>query len=244
MMTWKRKYLGLNDIAPEWRIYYDFGGQQLIDSRLHVLVTCPSCGSQRWKLVHSVRNAQTPRCRSCSSHLVNIGKVVTEAQKEKQRKAMTGRKCPQRCKPPLPDKICEWCNKPFPLSRKRPKKENENRRFCNLDCWYEYIRAAPENHPTYKGGYEPYYGPNWPQQARKARQRDRVCQSCGKTPKENGRALDVHHIISFPEFGIAHYKEANHLSNLVSSCQGCHPSLEWGIIPIQMPLGLDVISVP
>ncbi|MGH2813330.1 MAG: HNH endonuclease signature motif containing protein [Actinomycetota bacterium] len=48
------------------------------------------------------------------------------------------------------------------------------------------------------------------------RQRDEVCRSCGKTPEENGRALDVHHISPY------RYSGDHSLENLVALCRSCH----------------------
>jgi 5-methylcytosine-specific restriction endonuclease McrA len=53
-----------------------------------------------------------------------------------------------------------------------------------------------------------------------------VCQECGCTPEESGRALSVHHIRPFKNFGIAHHEEANALTNLTSLCHTCHASRE------------------
>jgi 5-methylcytosine-specific restriction endonuclease McrA len=66
-------------------------------------------------------------------------------------------------------------------------------------------------------------GPNWRDQARQARHRDRyTCQHCQRTEADLGYRLDVHHIIPFNRFGLARYKEANSLRNLVSLCHSCH----------------------
>lgn len=84
-----------------------------------------------------------------------------------------------------------------------------------------------ESNFNWKGGYEPYYGPNWRQQRRNARARDKyTCQRCGVTEKDLGRQLDVHHKIRFGNFGIKRYKEANRLENLISLCYTCHTTVE------------------
>jgi 5-methylcytosine-specific restriction endonuclease McrA len=57
-----------------------------------------------------------------------------------------------------------------------------------------------DKNPAWNGGYEPYYGPNWKEQRRKALKRDRnTCQECGAT--ETDKEHDVHHIIPFRKFG-------------------------------------------
>lgn len=74
--------------------------------------------------------------------------------------------------------------------------------------------------PNWRGGYAPYYGPNWREQARQARKRDGyTCQDCGKV--QHRPALDVHHLVARQEFG-ADYVAANELANLITLCKSCH----------------------
>jgi len=85
------------------------------------------------------------------------------------------------------------------------------------------------DNPAWKGGYDPYYGPNWKEQRRKALDRDNgTCQGCGRTASDLGQRPDVHHITPFREFD--DYEEANKLSNLVCLCRSCHG--EWEGIPL------------
>lgn len=80
-------------------------------------------------------------------------------------------------------------------------------------------RLLGENNPNWKGGYAPYYGPDWYFQKKLARKRDKhLCQLCGI--EENGRKHDVHHIISRRDFD--DYKKANKLENLITLCISCH----------------------
>ena len=93
-------------------------------------------------------------------------------------------------------------------------------RFCGTACWYVFIRAHPEQHPTFRGGREPYYGPNWREQARHARARDgHTCCHCGH--HQTRPLLDVHHIRPRREFD-GDYIAANQLSNLITLCKSCH----------------------
>lgn len=79
--------------------------------------------------------------------------------------------------------------------------------------------------PAWKGGYEPYYGPNWHEQRRKALIRDNfTCQRC--FGKRDGR-LEVHHIVPFRLF--RSYIEANRLENLLTHCIRCHREVEWEV---------------
>jgi hypothetical protein len=95
----------------------------------------------------------------------------------------------------------------------------------------EASELAGKNHPNWKGGYEPYYGPNWYEQRRRALERDDYsCQACGVTKQELGQNPDVHHITPFREFvdddGNADYEAANDLDNLMAVCRSCHAEIE------------------
>jgi len=67
------------------------------------------------------------------------------------------------------------------------------------------------------------YGPNWPEQRRRALERDGYrCQRCG-APHDPRRPLQVHHIRPFRTFGYVPgentaYLEANRLENLITLC--------------------------
>ena len=70
------------------------------------------------------------------------------------------------------------------------------------------------------------YGPNWPLQREKARERDRfLCQICGGT--EVDVSHHVHHKIPFRTF--AAYEQANRLTNLVTLCSVCHRRAEQAV---------------
>lgn len=108
-------------------------------------------------------------------------------------------------------------------------KRNE-RHFCDIHCrgdWQSEHKTG-EAHPLWAGGYKNYYGPNWSKQRQAARERDgHVCQECGKTREENGKELDVHHIIPFRKFKYKagendNYLQANQLDNLTTLCTKCH----------------------
>lgn len=60
------------------------------------------------------------------------------------------------------------------------------------------------------------YGPGWKATRQAIRERDKVCRVCGKTPEQNGQALQVNHLIPF-RFG-----GTNHPENLVALCDSCH----------------------
>lgn len=117
---------------------------------------------------------------------------------------------------------CAECGRVFGVQPYR-----SDARFCSSKCCGRWLSKnnSGENNFRWKGGYEPYYGPNWNVQRRKARERDNyTCQVCGK--KEDGQELDIHHIIPFREFKLERYREANQLLNLITLCRHCHISTE------------------
>jgi DEAD/DEAH box helicase domain-containing protein len=70
------------------------------------------------------------------------------------------------------------------------------------------------------------YGPNWPRQRERARQRDGFrCQVCGAL--ELGRQHDVHHKTPFRMFQSA--EQANLLENLLTLCHSCHRQVETAV---------------
>jgi len=125
------------------------------------------------------------------------------------------------------DTTCGYCGKPLRVRRKRLEASKSGLVFCSTQhasLWYgENIRG--KDNWNWKGGYEPYYGPDWAEQRRKALERDDyACQVCGNAEIEE-RELSAHHIIPFREFGRERYKEANHFSNLLTVCNSCHGQL-------------------
>lgn len=81
---------------------------------------------------------------------------------------------------------------------------------------------------------QPDYGPNWPEQRRRARARDRyTCRLCGARESQTGREHDVHHRVPFRHFGYLPgqneaYREANELDNLMTLCRVCHSRVDHG----------------
>lgn len=121
---------------------------------------------------------------------------------------------------------CSWCGDDY--RDKSGNYKHTNRTFCSMDCFSKWCQneRVGENHPSWKGGYEGYYGPSWSQNRRKALKRDNhTCQSC-----KSDSDLHVHHIRPFREFGLENHKIANRLNNLITLCEPCHK--KWEGIPI------------
>lgn len=110
--------------------------------------------------------------------------------------------------------------------------ENRDRVYCSEDCHTEMKKG--ETSPNWKGGWQNYYGSTWTTDLKdKVRDRDdRECQVCGKPESENRRALEVHHITPFAEFGVENHEEANRMKNLVSLCGDCHMKVEYDKIEV------------
>jgi endogenous inhibitor of DNA gyrase (YacG/DUF329 family) len=125
--------------------------------------------------------------------------------------------------PPPPTKSCVVCGKEFVTKQSHMFR----RKCCSKECLavLQSTQIAGANNFNWKGGYTPYYGPNWRSQRRLVRQRDNyTCQRCGITEQALNRELDVHHIRRFGDF--ADYRQANQGSNLVSLCNACHKIAE------------------
>lgn len=120
----------------------------------------------------------------------------------------------------LIEKICPVCLSHFKVKRKLAKQI-----CCSKPCQNEYKRG--NNNPHWRGGYKDYYGPNWGEQRRKARERDNfTCQYCHRKWKPSTRHFEVHHKKAFREFGIENYLQANDLKNLITLCKSCHMKVE------------------
>jgi 5-methylcytosine-specific restriction endonuclease McrA len=136
-----------------------------------------------------------------------------------------------------PTEGTSWCNErcEFLASRGAPTEATEcvscgreflvlvnrrsTRRYCARSCVPitagRTANFGPKN-GNWRGGRAMYYGPGWKAIKKQVRDRDRVCRHCGKTPGENSRALDVHHISPF------RYSHDNSLDNLIALCRSCH----------------------
>lgn len=132
---------------------------------------------------------------------------------------------------------CNYCG----LETTTPKVDYERNGggFCDRDCFEDSLSESNkgEDNFNWAGGYEPYYGPNWLSQRRKALERDDyICQWCGMNDDEHHdrwtRELEVHHAIPFRTFD--HYLEANKLINLTTLCKECHCTVEKWIRPIYL----------
>ncbi len=137
---------------------------------------------------------------------------------------------------------CSVCNKE--LWRERDKVNPNGVYMCGKQCkalWNTLFRVGKDN-PTWRGGGQIYYGPNWNEQKLQVRKRDNnVCQACGVKQANLKRLLHVHHIKPFRDFNYIrdeneNYLEANRLENLLCLCGKCHMQAEAGKLVLRPKL--------
>jgi len=136
--------------------------------------------------------------------------------------------CSRRCRvdsgyrPAMLDVSCYYCGAQF--KRTRAAIAREIHTFCSKTCAWNY-NSGPRNR-GWRGGIRGWRGMGWERARKAARQRDKVCRLCGKTPKENCQRLSVDHIVPYSTFDDP--EQANDLSNLVSLCRSCHAKKTHG----------------
>lgn len=186
-----------------------------------VPVTCAACGAGLLRPARRVRIRQNHFCNH-------------ECKAKWQEEHLRGDGNPVYSRV---ERHCQQCGKQYMVNRHTA--ENNRWHFCCRPCYGKWRAAnlVGKNAPSWKGGYLKYYGPDWPGQRRKARQRDNYrCQHCAVPEAKLGQELDVHHIKPFREFGIKNHRAANHLSNLICLCHACHRLAELQKIALQLPL--------
>lgn len=139
--------------------------------------------------------------------------------------------------------ICEWCDAPYYVSPRRA----DNTRFCSASCRSKSVgewlseNHTGQNHPSWRGGYSIYLAlvellgnESWNKTRGQIRERDQhTCQMCGRSRKENGRALSVHHLIPIMSGG-------THASELLMSlCRSCHQRAEGQTLEFTEPILTD-----
>lgn len=118
---------------------------------------------------------------------------------------------------------CEWCGQEF---RRRNAQVNGHN-FCSRHCMgqWQSEHVTGEQSPSWRGGWQPYYGKDWSKQNRQARKRDdHTCQGCGVHQNEITYTLEVHH--KKPVRLFDNPNDANSLDNLVTLCRPCHVKMD------------------
>lgn len=136
-------------------------------------------------------------------------------------------------------KECLICGKEFKTHNCWIKRHNNTGgRYCSLKC--ASIRNAQlhfgENHPHWNGGtsFKPYTYDFNHKMKEKIRKRDNFCcRICGKSEKELGYTLHIHHI---------DYNKLNSIdSNLISLCRVCHGKTQFDRTQYKFQL-LDMVK--
>ena len=185
---------------------------------------CAHCGAE-------FRRPPSLRAKYCShscyaAAYVGVPKPHSETHRARISASKRGQPNPKRVKPRV-TKTCLHCGEAFEVSNSEGAKARSNRQFCGSDCWYEFVRTHPDAHGRFRGGREPYYGPNWAQAARETRKRDEyTCQDCGL--HQTRPALDVHHLVPRRAFN-GDYVSANEIANLITLCKRCHSLRELAL---------------
>lgn len=159
---------------------------------------------------------------------------------------------------PINCRVCEVFFTPIQI---RPKTGyvvfKKDRTTCSTECFSRWASEdeerkrkigdafTGERHPNWMGGRSAirhnHRGRGWARIARKVRRRDGYrCTECGKSQKEEGARLCVHHIVPYHNFKTA--REANRMSNLRSLCRSCHTRIEHQVPVQQMVIPLAFTS--
>lgn len=116
---------------------------------------------------------------------------------------------------------CAWCGEDF--RRRNAEFSKRNKHFCSRICMgkWQSSNIKGEASPTWRGGYQPYYGADWKTRRREARIRDgHQCKACGCNQSGLSYTIEVHHIKPVRLFPVSN--DANELSNLITLCRPCH----------------------
>lgn len=233
------------------KVICEYCGKELINPRIRKSVPARFCGKACYD---NFRTESRPLCDFC-------GKRVKASFLPKAKRHF----CSPECRflglkpPPRPCVNCGAIIVPIKFMAATGKFIAHNAgKTCSAKCQNEWIRNNPERkakisaaftgnlHPNWQGGKSAFNntsnrGTGWSTVSEKARKRDKyTCQLCGMTQEENGRKLDVHHIV--PYHVINHHSKANKMSNLISLCQSCHTKEEHKIKMTQMLLPFAVIA--
>lgn len=200
----------------EWRRVHQRGENHHQYNR--VQTTCEQCGKSTKRTPSQAAHAEHHFCsRACDNEWRRAHPLVGAAN-------------------PRYTTITVQCAQCGADVQRQPWQANAYQSFCGRKCVNAYASAhrVAENGANWRGGHDGYRGPNWNRQRNAARKRDQyACQRCGKTERELGRELDVHHIKPLREFNYVYglnenYKLANVLENLLSLCIPCHKAAERG----------------
>jgi len=195
----------------------------------------PTCAKEyEWKNklpvgVSVVESSKQFQCRFVEAACKTCGKIIKIRHGDYNRQMKTqgfvtcSRACNAKAKGISVKLTCFECGKEF--YRKQSQVDPNNKHFfCSKKCQkknIDYILRGSDHFRYIDGKSSCKRGKGWVQTRKEIRERDNyTCQQCGKTEREIGKALDVHHIKPYRLFD--NYGDANKSENLISLCPSCH----------------------
>ena len=176
----------------------------------------------------------------------HCGKLYETSDDAYSKKKYCSHQCRVEDKKPKPIN-CIQCGVIFSAIKFMKKKDGSPRyarvndqKTCTRECLAEFFKTdesrkvkigaafTADKHPNWRGGTHrgDGRGAGWHKIAEKCRElHKRTCKRCGKTEQENGRRLDVNHIIPFHQH--KNKTQANKQSNLEALCRSCHTKTDW-----------------
>ena len=174
-------------------------------------------------------------CRYCNNPIISHSK---------KKRAYCSEECRNLEAIKLSLKSCIMCGVEFSAIKWLRRGDNfglirdKTKKCCSRECLSEFMKTNEErkektkhvgpSHPNWKGGSTRggSRGHGWAKIAEKCRElHGRKCKRCGKSEAENGRRLDVNHIIPFHQH--RNKTAANKQSNLEPLCKSCHVKTDW-----------------
>lgn len=177
------------------------------------IVQCYICGKEHYKPKHILDKGKN--C-FCSTNCVAVFFKQT---------ALRGESHPRYSRIKV---ACSNCGKT--LDRiPAAVKNNINHHYCSKECMAEHYVGLVygENHPSWKGGGDLYYGHDWRRISDKIIERDSfACKRCGIKQKDLpvNWSLQVHHKKRLRD--CESLEEANNPENLDTLCNRCHGIVE------------------
>lgn len=199
---------------------------------------------------------------SKSNPCLHCGKSYDNADDAYSKNKFCSTHCRVEFKKPKPVN-CIQCGVLFSAIKVLKKKDGSFRyarvngqKTCSRTCLAEFFKSDKSRkekiskaftgglHPNWLGGSsrEDFRGSGWQRIAEKCRElHGRKCKRCGMTELENGRKLDVNHIIPFHQH--RNKTQANKQSNLEALCRSCHTKTDWEYRKNnQMQICLDIFD--
>ena len=175
-----------------------------------IQLVCQQCGKFFQTPITEIRRQNRPAPKFCSKpcyHTSRINRIILS---------------------------CVYCGQSISMPPMRVKRSKFH--FCSKSCKSKYLNPIlftgtyrKKRYPIadkslkWNGGVG-YYGPDWDKIRKQAKKAvNYTCDICGK--KAYGKRLQVHHRISFEQFGWRNHKLANADDNLQVVCTSCHAIL-------------------